>query len=61
MSLAMTAKPVNYDALINNPEFLNIIRKLIGTRKNGIRRSQSVLIEIEDLNNLIEQELKERE
>ena len=56
----VTAKPNNYDALLEDPEFTNLLRQLIVMRKWGNRSCTSIIESIEILIISIEKELIHR-
>ena len=56
----ITAKPNNYDALIEDPEFTNILRSIIVMRKWGNRSCESIIERMVTLMGSIENELIQR-
>jgi len=57
----VTAKPNNYDDLINDPEFTNLLRLVIVMRKWGNRSCESIIESMDSLIGSIENELIQRE
>ena len=55
-----TAIPVDYEKLLNDPEFLNMLSRLIKKRNSGLRRYQAAIIKTEETIQLIDQELISR-
>jgi len=57
----VTAKPNNYDELIEDPEFTNLLRQIIVMRKWGNESCRSIIDSIDTLIGSIENELIQRE
>ena len=57
----VTAKPNNYDALIKDPEFTNLLRSIIIMRKWGNQSCINIIESIDTLIESIENELIQRE
>ena len=56
----VTAKPNNYDDLINDPEFTNLLRLVIVMRKWGNQSCESIIESMGTLIRSIENELIQR-